>query len=434
MIKIKGHMKTVVTVLFAVSLLFLSSCSKDKASSAGGKDGTTSLTLLGWEIYQKAGMVALADKYEETHPNVDITVDISTWGEYWTKLEAMANTNSLPDIFWMHTNEFSRYAEAGLLADLTDLYADVEDNYYYKHFPDNLVLNATYEGRIYGVPKDWDTIGLAYNKDIFDEAGVAYPDDTWTWDTLKEVSDTIMERTGKYGMMAPLNEQEGFLNLIYQAGGYYLNDDKTKSGFRDPGTIKGLGEWISWNTGNSFSPSQAELSELGQFERFFAETGAMLYMGSWGINNLYINYPDLNWDIAVLPKCPDPVAGDGRASIYNGLSYATGSSNKNLEVVKDVLKFLGTKEAAIIHGENGAAIPAYNDTGDSWINNYKGKNVKAFVEMMDYGVQFPYSKTKNEWFSKMESLILDVYNGTKTLDECTLECQKIVDGYLATEN
>ncbi len=435
MIKIKGHMKTAVTVLFAVSLLFLSSCSKDKAaSSAGGKDGTTSLTLLGWEIYQKAGMVALADKYEETHPNVDITVDISTWGEYWTKLEAMANTNSLPDIFWMHTNEFSRYAEAGLLADLTDLYADVEDNYYYKHFPDNLVLNATYEGRIYGVPKDWDTIGLAYNKDIFDEAGVAYPDDTWTWDTLKEVSDTIMERTGKYGMMAPLNEQEGFLNLIYQTGGYYLNDDKTKSGFRDPGTIKGLGEWISWNTENTFSPSQAELSELGQFERFFAGTGAMLYMGSWGINNLYINYPDLNWDIAVLPKCPDPVAGDGRASIYNGLSYATGSGNKNLDVVKDVLKFLGTKEAAIIHGENGAAIPAYNGTGDSWINNYEGKNVKAFVEMMDYGVQFPYSKTKNEWYPKMESLILDVYNGTKTLDECTLECQKIVDGYLATEN
>ncbi len=424
-----------IVLLLAISAIVLSGCSKkdSSASAKGGQDGVVTLTMLGWEIYQKPGMVALAEEYMRQNPNVKINVDISAWGEYWTKLEAMANTNTLPDIFWMHTNEFERYAEAGLLADITDLYDDVEDNYYYNHFPSNLVLNATYEGKIYGVPKDWDTIGLAYNKDIFDEAGLEYPDETWTWDTLKEASITIKEKTGKYGMMAPQNEQEGYLNLIYQAGGYYLNEDITKSGFMEAGTIKGMGEWISWNTDYDFSPTQAELSELYTFERFFAETGAMLYMGSWGINNMYINYPDLNWDIAVLPRCPDPVSGDGRASIYNGLSYATGSGNKNLDVVKDFLKFLGTEEAAIIHGANGAAIPAYNGTGDSWINNYEGKNVKAFVDMMDYGVQFPYSKTKNEWFPKTESLILDVYTGSKTLMEMSQACAKLVDDYLMTE-
>lgn len=55
--------------------------------------------------------------------------------------------------------------------------------------------------------KDVDTIGLVYNKDIFDEAGVSYPDDTWTQDDLVEASETIHEKTGKYGMMADENEQ-----------------------------------------------------------------------------------------------------------------------------------------------------------------------------------------------------------------------------------
>lgn len=403
----------------------------DSGSGTGGKE--VKLTMLGWEIYQQAGMEALAAAYHEKNPNVTIEVQISTWSEYWTKLEAMANSNSLPDIFWMHTNEFSKYAEAGILADLTDLYGDVDPNYYKSNFPENLVGNFTYENKIYGVPKDVDTIGLVYNKDIFDEAGVAYPDDTWTWDTLVEASQTIHEKTGKYGMMADHNEQEGWLNTIYQAGGHYINEDKTKAGFLDEATQKGLKEYIGWQTDYDFSPSQTELSDLGKAERFFAGEGAMMYLGSWGINNIYINYPDLNWDVAVLPKCPDPVSGDGRASIMNGLSYAAAADNKNLDVVKDFLKFLGTEEAAKIHGENGAAIPAFNNTGDSWANNYKGKNVQAYVDQLAYSVQYPYSKSKSTWFPEVEATLLEVYSGSMDFGEACKQCQQQVDECLAAE-
>lgn len=412
--------------------------SSTEATTDSGSENSTDgkevkLTMLGWEIYQQAGMEALAAAYHEKHPNVTIEVQISTWSEYWTKLEAMANSNSLPDIFWMHTNEFSKYAEAGILADLTDLYADEDPDYFQNNFPANLVENFTYEDKIYGVMKDVDTIGLVYNKDIFDEAGVAYPDETWTWDTLVEASETIKEKTGKFGMMADHNEQEGWLNTIYQAGGFYINEDKTKAGFEDEGTKKGLAEYIGWQTDYDFSPTQTELSDLGKAERFFAGEGAMMYLGSWGINNLYINYPDLNWDVAVLPKCPDPVKGDGRASIMNGLAYATAADNKNLDVVKDVLKFLGTEEAAIIHGENGAAIPAFNGTGDSWANNYEGKNVQAYVDQLEYAVQFPYSKSKSTWFPEVEATLLEVYSGNMDLDAACAQCQQQVDDCLATE-
>lgn len=410
--------------------VFASSASAEEAEVNNGEPIT--LTMMGWEIYQQAGMEALAAAYHEKHPNVTIEVQISAWGEYWTKLEAMANSGSLPDIFWMHTNEFSKYADAGMLADLTDIYEEGAD-YYYNNFPANLVDNFKYEDRIYGVMKDVDTIGLVYNKDIFDEAGVAYPDDTWTWDTLVEASQTIQEKTGKFGMMADHNEQEGWLNTIYQAGGFYVNDDKTKAGFEDEATKKGLAEYIGWQTDYDFSPDQTQLSELGKAERFFAGEGAMMYLGSWGINNMYINYPDLNWDVAVLPKCPDPANGDGRASISNGLAYATAADNPNLEVVKDVLKFLGTEEAAIIHGENGAAIPAFNGTGDSWANNYEGKNVKAYVDQLEYSVQYPYSKTKSTWFPEVEATLLEVYSGNMDLDTACTQCQQIVDECLAEE-
>lgn len=413
------------------AMMTMSAFSVASAEEVNGGEPIT-LTMIGWEIYQQAGMEALAAAYTEKHPNVTIDVQISTWSEYWTKLEAMANSNSLPDVFWMHTNEFSKYAEAGILADLTDLYDEGKD-YYYNNFPENLVNNFVYDDKVYGVMKDVDTIGLVYNKDIFDEAGVEYPNEDWTWDTLVEASQTIHEKTGKFGMMADLNEQEGWANTIYQAGGFYINNDEKTAGFSDEGTIKGIKEYISWQMDYDFSPTQAELSDLGKAERFFAGEGAMMYLGSWGINNIWLNYPDLNWDVAVLPKCPDPVSGDGRASITNGLAYATAADNENLDVVKDFLRFLGTEEAAIIHGENGAAIPAFNGTGHSWSNNYEGKNVQAYVDMLDYAVQYPYSTTKSYWYPEVEATLLEVYSGTMDADSALAKCQEIVSGYLAQE-
>lgn len=53
-------------------------------------------------------------------------------------------------------------------------------------------------------------------------------------------------------MMADENEQEGWANTIYQAGGYYINDDKTKAGFDDPATQKGIAEYIGWQTDYDF--------------------------------------------------------------------------------------------------------------------------------------------------------------------------------------
>ncbi|MFV0502507.1 MAG: ABC transporter substrate-binding protein [Lachnospirales bacterium] len=407
--------------------------SNESSTSEDSSNKALDITLFGWDTFQREGMEALAARYTEIDPSINISVDISAWTEYWTKLEAMANSNTLPDIFWMHTNEFSRYAEGEILADVTDLYNDVEENYYKNNFVEGLVNNVTYNGKIYGIPKDVDTIGLLYNKDLLDEAGVAYPDETWTWEDLVNAAQKITDTTGKYGFAAPLDDQEGYHNLIYQAEGYMINDNFTDCGIDDTAGMAGLKEWYSWQNDYNFSPTQAQLSELGAYERFAAGEVAMRFGGSWGINNLYLNYPDLNWDVAVLPKATNPKIGDGRASIYNGLSYATYATHPELEKIKKVLKFLGSEEAAIIHGEKGAAIPAFNSTYDSWTNTYEGKNTKVYSDMMEYGVQFPYSKSKSEWGPLVEAELLSAYNGEKTIEEACKTAAQIVNEHLAAE-
>ena len=113
------------------------------------------------------------------------------------------------------------------------------------------------------------------------------------------------------------------------------------------------------------------------------------------------NYPDREgkWDVAVLPACPDPAEGGGRATSSNGLGYATSPKNKNLDIVKDVLRFFGSEEGQRIQGESGAAIPAYEGLEQTWIDvfdqfDYR-LNVECFVDMFDYSVQSVNNKYRS---------------------------------------
>lgn len=432
----KKWVRMIAIVLAGAISMSLCACGNNSTKSNGNSaDGSkkAKLTFQIWDTFQQKGMEDLAKAYHEKHPNVTIDVQTINWDEYWTKLEASANSNSLPDVFWMHTNEFSRYADAGLLADMTDLYKEDEVDYFNKHFAKGLVDNVTYEGKVYGVPKDYDTIALMYNKDIFDQAGVKYPDSTWTWETLKEAADTIHKKTGNFGFLAPLDDQQGYYNLIYQAGGYLINEDKTASGFNEEGTKKGISEWISWQLDHDFSPKQAAFAENDFKEIFMSGKAGMCFIGSWMMSSFFNDYKDINWDLAILPKCDNPVKGEGRATIYNGLSYAAPAKGKNVEIAKDFIKFMGSEEGMKIASKSGCAIPAYEGTEDEWFKQYSGKNVKVFVEMMEYGVQFPYTKSKAEWGDKVTSDILEIYNGKSTVEEVCNELQTFVDGCIAEE-
>ena len=135
--------------------------------SSGSSDGKTHLTFQIWDVAQRDGMQAICDAYTEKNPNVEIEVQVTSWNEYWTKLEAAAISNQMPDIFWMHTNEILKYADYGKIADLTDLYDEEDPEYFQKHFSEVSLKNIQgSDGRYYGVPKDKDTVGLVYNKEM----------------------------------------------------------------------------------------------------------------------------------------------------------------------------------------------------------------------------------------------------------------------------
>ncbi len=414
-------MKKLIAMLLALTLILsLTACGGGNTA----KDGKVNLTFQIWDVAQKAGMEAMCAAYTEKNPNVTIEVQVTSWNEYWTKLEAAATSGQMPDIFWMHTNELLKYADNGMLADCGDI---IETD----KFSDVSLSNVSgSNGTYYGVPKDKDTIGLVYNKEMFDAAGVAYPTADWTWDDLVSASEKIYDATGKYGFMAYADDQLGYWNFVYQAGGCILTEDKTHAGFTDPATEKAMKFYIGLQD-NDWCPDQNYFAETAPGTAFFSEKGAMFFEGNWNILPELENNPEMvgKWDIAVLPKCPDPVSGDGRATISNGLCYATAANNKNLDTVKDVLKFFGSEEGQRIQGESGAAIPAYKGLEETWVRCFDqyGINVECFIEMFDYSIQSVNNASRPEWKSKVSDELLKIYSGQVSIDEGLANMQQIVD-------
>lgn len=396
-------------------------------------DGKVKLSFQIWDTAQRNGMESVAKAYMDRNPDVVIDVQVTSWDEYWTKLDAAAESNQLPDIFWMHTNQILKYADYGKLADVTDLYDQEDPDYYTKHFSEISLNNAKgSDGRIYGVPKDKDTVCLVYNREMFDNAGLAYPDDSWTWDDLTEASAAIYDKTGKYGFMAYADEQLGYWNFVYQAGGHILNEDKTKAGFMDPATRKGMEFYIHLQK-EPWCPDQKYFAETNPGTAFISGQGAMYLEGNWNLMSMMKNNMNLmgKWDVAVLPKCPDPLNGDGRATISNGLCYATGADGRHLEAVKDFLRFAGSEEGQRVQGLSGAAIPAYIGLEDTWISSFDQfeykLDVQKCIDMLPYGVQSVNNASRPNWKTQINDLLLKIYSGELTLDQGLAEMQTLVD-------
>ena len=304
--------KKVMALVLASAMVFsMAACGGDSGSSgetkkedsgdSGESDGGE-LSVSIWDTNQEPGLKEiLADFTEETGIKTKLTV--VKWDEYWTMLEAGAQGGSLPDVFWMHSNESERYMSNDMLLDLTDKIAE-SDKIDPENYPEDIWGLYTYDDKYYAVPKDVDTIALWYNKTMFDEAGLAYPTADWTWDDVSEAAKKLTKDDGsQYGLAVRNdNNQAGYYNLVYDNGGYIINEDKTKSGWDDPKTIEAMKTLEGWIK-DGVMPSIETMSENGEDVLFQSGKAAMVLQGSWMVAAYRDNeYTAANCDLVELPK------------------------------------------------------------------------------------------------------------------------------------
>ncbi|WP_319560436.1 sugar ABC transporter substrate-binding protein [Marispirochaeta sp.] len=398
---------------------------QDKSVSDNAE--TIVLTYALWDQNQARNLRVIADEFETENPEIEIEIEVNGWGDYWTALEAAATGGDLPDVFWMHSNEIFRYASNGMLLDLTGRIEESSD-VSLSNFPEGLVSIYNHEGNQYAVPKDYDTIGLWYNKTMFDAAGISYPDETWTWNDLYTAAKELTKEDGsQYGILTPLHNQEGYYNFIYQNGGTVITEDKY-SGYDDPKTIEAMKFYISF-VKEGLSPL-----EFGDQERaMWLQNGkcAMGFFGSWNLTGFTSNeYMRENFDVAVLPMTNN----GGKATIFNGLGHAIGYNCKHPEAAWKFVEYLSSREGQLRQAELGIAISAYNGTSGAWVKSNDTYDIGVFIDMVDYAQIRPYSETTALWEDRAyEELMPAFFDDDKSVEQACKDAATMMNKVLSDE-
>jgi multiple sugar transport system substrate-binding protein len=408
----------------AVAALVLAGCAG--GGSEGSDGGEATLRYAYWGPNQTPAMERIAREFETKNPGIKVQLELTPFKQYWTKLKTSAEGQDLPDVFWINATNYPLYASNDQLLSLKDFAKDAglpEDKY-----SKPAVDIYKWKGEQFAFPKDFDTVGLWYNKALFDKAGVEYPTADWTWEDVQAAAKKLTGN-GVYGIAAKLDPQAWYYNVVKQGGGEVISGDRTKSGYDSPGAIAALQWSADLINKHKVSPTLAQMSETDPRQMFQSGKVAMIYDGSFAAVELYKNpYTRKNADVTELPAGP---AGD--VSVIHGVGQAISAATEHEEAAKKFVAFLVGPEGAKIQGEMGTTLPALPEGQDLWLKSMPEFNLKAFTDTIPRTYSYPTSQNAPAWQSIETELLREIWSGERTAQEVAPELAEKMNKALSEE-
>jgi multiple sugar transport system substrate-binding protein len=265
---------------------------------------------------------------------------------------------------------------------------------------------------------------LFYNKDLFDEAGLAHPTDDWTRETLLEAAKALTRRD-KLGRIT----QVGILpytpySWVWSAGGRFSDDAMGATYFSDPKTIDALeffeGLRNRWHVSTrNMSVSGGDPSAVDLFQK---GNVAMAISGPWMLST-YMGIRDFEWDIALFPKGPA-----GRQTRYAGGGFVIASTCRHKKEAWELLKYLTGTEVGISLGEEFTDIPARRSVAyDVFANRKVPFDIGVMLKSMEPGHGRIRIFPRNERWPYVDRLFSEEFSGALVGDKTVREAMQATD-------
>ena len=224
--------------------------------------------------------VAVIELYESLHPYVTIEYEPMDFDGYFNKLATLVASNDVWDIFQLGSNfptyQSKIYTLNDFIADGTIDVSGTNDAF--------LRIAADEKGNQVGLCSGVNTYGIAYDPELFKQAGVAEPTENWTWDDFKNACLTIHEKLGIYGSSKFDDWQAGASMGINQEGfgiGFF-NKTNDGMGFDDPKMLADYMQMRADLVDAGAFPDPGACNEIADIEQDFVVTGeaAMTWVAS----------------------------------------------------------------------------------------------------------------------------------------------------------
>jgi multiple sugar transport system substrate-binding protein len=394
------------------------------------------ITFMAWGAPEELAVwQQIADEFHAANPNITVKMDVSEWDSYWTKLDTLFAGGTPPDVFAMDAPLFLDWQSRGVLLNLQP-YIDATPGFLDDVYEQTVSGYKLADG-YYGLPRDFQTIVMYYNKDMFDAAGVEYPKEGWTWQDLREMAKKLTVdkngdgKTDQYGYSCDLWDMElCWSEAIWAYGGDVINSDYTQTLIGEPKAREAWKLFYDMTFVDKSMPDTVAAGEYG-YDLFQAGVAAMWPHGHWAMPA----YKDVEfqWDVAPMPTGPA-----GQATSVNSAGFVVAQDSKHPDAAWEFVKYALSQTGQTRLTELGLAIPVLKSVAESPVFleqdvNGRAINQKIFLDSLAYAHLKPIFRGYTEWSGAIGDGMADIWAGEAELDATLDEAVADADAVLAEQ-
>ena len=317
------------------------------------------------------------EAFHEEYPNITVEIETIAMADYFTQMQTRVVGGTAPDCYELNIENFASYANNGVLAEITGVDLSSLDETALSAFN----VNDTQ----YGLPGNFSNVVLIYNKDLFDQANIDYPNADWTQEDVQEAAEAIRALGDDiYGYYQPLTYNE-FYKACAQFGGSLLNEDRTEFTINSPENVAAAQMMADRVLVSNVQPTEVQMGGMGDWDLFMSGRLGMIPTGIWAFQT-FTDGCDFEWDITIEP------GQEQKATHFFSNGLVINAESENKEAAATWITWLASSPtAAQIRIEAGWDLPAVNDqeTLSSYLDITPPENRQAVFDSLDYLVVPP---------------------------------------------
>ncbi len=319
--------------LFIAAMLLLAGCSSSSSDESGTtKDGKVKLRFATWDVGDDVNLQQdMIDKFNASHENIEVVLE-AYGSEYDTKITAGMGAKDAPDIMYMWN-----YPQYKAALEPLDSYLEKEGAEYKDNFYETLWNYNAADGQILGLPVGYTTHVVYYNKALFDEAGVEYPQAGWTWEDLQDTAKKLSNKETKVSGFAFSGKPDpyDFEMFLWGNNASYVDEKGNLKGNVDSKESVEVFEMFQ----NMAKEGYAITTEGSGATEMKSGKVAMFVYGAWGLTPL--QEAGIDYGVVEIPTFKDGKS----VSILSSSGVSISKNSKHKEEAFEFIKFWTNEEA-----------------------------------------------------------------------------------------